>query len=385
MKRKVFTWICLAGAALALTGCGKKTEIALIEYADVVFAGVNGDGTAQAEIDQSDLALAVASDLAEGKQDRKPKEVLKELGDFAGFSNSVSCSLDKTEGLSNGDEVTVAVTWNREKADECGLKMIGEEKKTVTVEGLKERVEIDPFDSRYFGTKDGIFVDFFGYSPFGWVSIENNVPENNPLSRVFYRADREEGISRGDTVVITANFPEEYEQEGYVLTGTEKEVTAEYMKSFVKEWKPEFWDSLKPYCEQEITEQLENVFYIAQGEEMSRFTKHDVVQYEGITCGPEAFLATSKTKENTEEYKLLIVPYEIRAQLTGGMYLGENAKAAGYFVIRNLLEAEDGTLETDKITVQVPECFYTSLEQADQECLAELRQTHEFISISLEE
>ena len=67
------------------------------------------------------------------------------------------------------------------------------------------------------------------------------------------------------------------------------------------------------------------------------------------------------------------------------MYLGENAKAAGYFVIRNLLEAEDGTLETDKITVQVPERFYTSLEQADQECLAELRQTHEFISISLEE
>ena len=148
MKRKVFTWICLAGAALALAGCGKKTEI-----------------------DQSELALAVASDLADGKQDRKPKEVLKELGDFAGFSNSVSCSLDKTEGLSNGDEVTVTVTWNREKADECGLKMIGEEKKTVTVEGLKERVEIDPFDSSYFGTKDGISVDFFGYSPFGWVSI----------------------------------------------------------------------------------------------------------------------------------------------------------------------------------------------------------------------
>ncbi len=385
MKR-FLVLLFMAGAALfTLSGCGSKAEIEMTDYMNVEFAGIDGEGRAEAYFDKAAMEVDVFQELAGDDEEIFSQELLEELGNFAGFENSITCSLDKSEGLSSGDQVTVTVSYDKDSAKECGIKVAGDMEKTFEVEGLKERVEIDPFDSRYFNTEDGIEISFSGRDPFGTVSIENHMPESDPLSKVRYRADKEENLQNGDKITISASLISEMEEEGYVLKEETAVITAHDMDYYVTDkLEPGMWELIQPYCDQEITDELDNVFYIKDGEDSYRFTKHDVLSFEGITYGEEAFLATSKIKEQQESYNLLIVPYSIHATLPGDIRLGENETAAGYMIIRDVIRTADGGIDTEEMAARMPEYSYTSLEQADSESLGEIRVNYELVTVALQ-
>ncbi len=385
MKR-LFITLFMAGAAMfVLSGCGSKAEIDMTDYMHVEFTGLDGEGRAEAYFDKAAMEVDVFQELAGDEEELFSEELLEELGDFAGFESSITCELDKSEGLGSGDEVTVTVSYNKDSAKDCGIKITGESQKTFEVEGLKERMEIDPFDSRYFNTDDGIEISFSGRDPFGAVSIENHMPQSDPLSRVRYSADKEENVKNGDSITISAHLISDMEEEGYVLKEETTVVTAQGMDRYVTDGlEPGMWDLIEPYCDQEITGELDNVFYIKDGEDSYRFTKHEVLSFEGIIYGEEAFLATSKINEKQDEYNLLIVPYSIHATLPGDIRLGENETAAGYMIVRDIVATPDGGIDTEEIDARMPEYSYTSLEQADSECLGEIRTNYDLVTVALQ-
>jgi len=63
----------------------------------------------------------------------------------ADFYNSIYYTFDKTDGLSNGDVVTVTVSYDKAAARKCKVK-VKSDTKQYTVEGLRERYKSDLSD-----------------------------------------------------------------------------------------------------------------------------------------------------------------------------------------------------------------------------------------------
>lgn len=388
IRKYLITGLAAGAAVMALSGCGNKAEINMTDYVSVDFSGLDGEGKAEVRFDAYAMEMDIYEQLSDEKKEPTPEEIeetLEDAGKLAEFENSITCELDKADGLKIGDEVTVTISYDKDGAKDCNLKIEGETEKTFDVEGLKERVELDPFDSKVFNTDEGIEISFSGRDPFGSVSVENHLPSSEPLSKVKYSVDKEENIKNGDAITVTASLTEDLEKEGYVLKKETAVITAENMDAYVSdELKPGMWEQIQPYCDQELTDELDGVFFIMDGQNSYRFTQHDVLSFEGITYGPEAYLATSRVKENSDEYNLLIVPYYIHATLPGGIRLGDNETAAGYAIIKNVIETKTGEIDTNTISVKLPDSSYTSLEQADSECLSEIRVNYDLVTVTLQ-
>ncbi len=388
IRKYLIAGLAAGAAMMALSGCGSKAEIEMTDYVSVDFSGLDGEGKAEVHFDASAMEMDIYEQLSDEKKDPTAEEIeetLEDIGKLAEFENTITCELDKTEGLEIGDEVTVTISYDKDGAKDCGLKIKGETEKTFEVEGLKERVELDPFDSDVFNTDDGIEISFSGRDPFGSISVENHLPSGDPLSKVKYSVDKEENIKNGDAITVTASLTDDLEKEGYVLKEDTAIVTAGNMDRYISnELKPGMWQQIQPYCDQELTDELDGVFFIMDGQDSYRFTQHDVLSFEGITYGPEAYLATSRMKENREEYNLLIVPYYIHATLPGGIRLGDNETATGYAIVKNVIETKTGEIDTNTISVTLPDYSYTSLEQADSECLSEIRVNYDLVTVTLQ-
>lgn len=379
--------LLMGAAAMALAGCGKKTEVEMTDYLIISFSGVEGEGSAKVSFDDISMEQDIFSAIAEEKdldslEDVKDEvEGLKNLPDF---EDSIICKLNKEAGLENGDKVTVSISYDKSLAKECQLKITGDTKKTFKVDGLKERKEVDAFDSKYFNQEEGIDLSFSGISPFGHLSIENHVDESNPLSRVHYEASKEEDIKKGDTITITASLPETFAEEGWVLKESSVTVTAENLRSYISELKPGMWEQIEPYCDAEITDELNDVFYIMDGSELYRFTENEVISFEGVVYGPDAYLATNHLEKDMNSYNILIVPYSIHAVLEDDIRLGENTTATGYIIVRNLVDAGNGDVDLDSIKIGLPDFSYTTIEQADSDVLDDFKVNYDLVSIPLQ-
>lgn len=359
----------LLGAAFLMAGCGRRAEIELMDYVRVEFSGLDGEGTAQVSWDMVSVEVDVVEALAKGEDEASLEEAAKELGNFAKFEDSVECKLDKAEGLKNGDKVTVTVSYDKESAKESKIKVEGELEKTFEVQGLQEQVELDPFDSQYFNREDGIEIDYLGTAPFATASVKCHLPENHPLSKVKYTLDKTENLENGDTITVTAKVRDDYVSEGYTLKETTTSVKVEGMRSYVTEMTEQMWGQLKPYCDERITEELDGVFYIVNGDEMERYTQHDVSSVNGADYGPELRVAVRKVREESEQYNGVLIPYSIKATMQDGVTLGADRKAVGYLYIENLIQDEQGRIDTDKINVRMSDYSYTTEKQAEEDCV----------------
>ncbi len=386
MKLKTFliTAATIITTAFALAGCSGKTELQMTDYLIVSFHGMDGEGTATASFDKSSMEADLISALTEDREDISPEEILKDIKDLASFEESIACTVNKEEGLKNGDKVTVTVSFDRDLAKSCNIRSVGEIEETFEVEGLKEKTVVDAFDSQYFNREDGIELHFSGRSPFGGVRIENKMPADNILFRVIYSASPDENLTFGDTVTITANLPDELEEEGYVLKEETLTLTADSLDSFVSELTPELWAQVEPYCDEALLSELERTFFIMDGQDSYRFEGDDFLSFDGLSYGPEAYIATSRIKEKQDGYNYLIVPYYIYGTLPGDIRLGDNETTTGYVLIRNFVQTSSGEFDEDASTIIVSDYSYTSPEQAEQECLSMLMETHDFASFSVQ-
>lgn len=124
-KKRMAPAALAAVLALALAGCGAKpVTVDPAPYLSVEFSGMSGEGTASWNFDSEGFAAACGDGVE----------------DAAGLAACVDGSLDKAEGLSNGDTVTFRWNCDAETAQEEHNAVLAPEDAAFTVEGLDEWV-----------------------------------------------------------------------------------------------------------------------------------------------------------------------------------------------------------------------------------------------------
>lgn len=124
-KKRMAPAALAAVLALAVAGCGAKpVTVDPAPYLSVEFSGMSGEGTASWNFDSEGFAAACGEDVK----------------DAAGLAACVDGSLDKAEGLSNGDTVTFQWNCDAETAQQEHNAVLAPENAVFTVEGLDEWV-----------------------------------------------------------------------------------------------------------------------------------------------------------------------------------------------------------------------------------------------------
>ena len=124
-KKRMAPAALAAVLALALAGCGAKpVTVDPAPYLSVEFSGMSGEGAASWNFDSEGFAAACGDGVE----------------DAAGLAACVDGSLDKAEGLSNGDTVTFRWNCDAETAQEEHNAVLAPEDAAFTVEGLDEWV-----------------------------------------------------------------------------------------------------------------------------------------------------------------------------------------------------------------------------------------------------
>lgn len=124
-KKRMAPAALAAVLALALAGCGAKpVTVDPAPYLSVEFSGMSGEGAASWNFDSEGFAAACGDGVE----------------DAAGLAACVDGSLDKAEGLSNGDTVTFQWNCDAETAQQEHNAVLAPENAVFTVEGLDEWV-----------------------------------------------------------------------------------------------------------------------------------------------------------------------------------------------------------------------------------------------------
>ena len=223
-KKKGWLWILaalvvLAAAAAIFILVSQPKKVNLEEYVKVEFSGYNTVGTASAFLDPDTLLPYVAEILDEDQDD------LLEDGDWDYLCEEVELSLDRADGLKNGDTVTVSISYDNEAIEDFKLRFTGETV-TATVDGLEDLAEIDPFEE--------LMVTFTGIAPEGQVELAY-IGDSRYLDTYSFTCDQWNDLKNGDVILVSV--PDYNEEEamaqGYRLTQTSKEYTVEGLDAYV--------------------------------------------------------------------------------------------------------------------------------------------------------
>lgn len=370
-KYFLFAFLC-AVIVLLCTSCGTK-EIDVSQYVKVTFEGLDGKGTASLDI--SDLESAI-EDVILG-EDRSIEDLLM-YGKLLVVENAVKVELDKDQELSNGDKVTVIITADNDTAKENGVKFVGTQPIQFEVSDLQEIVKIDPFSKDVFNVTDGdgVYIDFTGISPYAEIRIRNTFPKSNPLSEVVYETDESvnEGLEKGEEIVISASAPDDWEERGYVLTAEETTVKCENVDEYVKsidDIDDATWEKIKKQCEDlkksEIDSKDSDIIYKndkGYGIKLNRVNSCDNFQYskdyfftlkDGLSSKGYFF---SKMKQNG-----LYISYTIDLNGAPKGFFSEEKydvkNVCGCFSIFDLIKNKNGEIQFTADTVHIVDAIYT--------------------------
>ncbi|MBQ8912576.1 MAG: hypothetical protein IJ054_00840 [Lachnospiraceae bacterium] len=217
----------------------RKTTIDLNKYVKVEFSGYDGKGKAYVSFDKEKF-LKDYSDKIERTSKYKNvikqdwgglyKEVLRESTPAEDFLDEcVNGNLDVSYELSNGDVVVYTWDVDTQKALDyfnCKVKI---DSKTFTVAGLEAVKTFNPFDY--------VDVTFTGTAPDSSVKIEKK-STSDEMQYISFSADKESGVSNGDTVTVTADYAycdedDFIEKFGSVISENEREYTVEGLSHYV--------------------------------------------------------------------------------------------------------------------------------------------------------
>ena len=213
--------------------------IQLDKYVNVAFTGYNGYGEAEVSFTPDFNGVIVDTLYERGViKEYSFNAVLEkafistDVSNLVITSNSMA-SIDKTSGLANGDEVTITADFKGSWDEEQVLKEYGKKLKstemTMTIEGLVEPIEFDPFEH--------VEISCSGVSPEGSLSI---VQTDKSEPSIWYYFENDNELSQGDEVLITA-LPNDYSSDlvaycaklGYKPTRTELLYTIDGMDDYL--------------------------------------------------------------------------------------------------------------------------------------------------------
>lgn len=201
---------------MILLGQPKKINLENLVVAN--FSRYNTVGRANISWDTKKFDAELAKALG------KNKSVLKTDAAYSFCRQAASFSVENSEGLSNGDEVVVKLEYNNDAVKNYKIQFTGSEVK-FTVEGLKDLLEIDPFEE--------LSVSFSGISPKGTIDYQytGDTTYVNPQS---FRFDKMQNLKNGDVVTVSLNYSEEDTvTSGYKFTETSKTYPVEGLDEYV--------------------------------------------------------------------------------------------------------------------------------------------------------
>ena len=173
-----------------------KTEVDLSQYAHITLTGFNGEGSLSATVDIDDK--------------------------YGVFFNTVSVEFSKSEGLTNGDEVTITYNYDKKAAKLYNLK-VKANAQHYTVSGL-----VDPTPVSKRDLFKGIRVEFEGIAPLLTAKIDASAGEFNDVVSDEI-VDEKEYYDEGDTVKVRAVFDEaDLEELDYVATVASSECIEDF-------------------------------------------------------------------------------------------------------------------------------------------------------------
>lgn len=187
--RKILVFLAMIVLGALCTGCG-ETKVDLSNYVEVSYSGLNGQATADCEMNMPDLEELL-------KKGKKEDEALLQM--LYAIEGSISVDIDKKEDIYNGDKITATVTCDDEIAKKYDYKFVGK-KKVIKVKGLSDGTVVDLFRD--------IKLEYDGVSPEASVTI-CNTSDDGFLQNVEYSTDMKENIKNGDKITVSADYNEE--------------------------------------------------------------------------------------------------------------------------------------------------------------------------------
>ena len=210
--RILLVFALVLSSAVFASACSNDSKTSLAPYVSVVENGLSGEGTATVEVDWAGIKNQI---LGTVPADSAARDAYYEKA--ADLERSLSFVLDKTNALSNGDEVTVSIVCSEKASISYNIKMF--ESFTVKLEGFLKQTRIDLFD--------GLEVSFEGYSP-NVTAVLKNVGKNDFLKAVTFTANKTQNLVLGDEILVTATYSEDFaESLGYTPISTTKTYTVQ--------------------------------------------------------------------------------------------------------------------------------------------------------------
>ena len=269
-------------------------------------------------------------------------------------------------------------------AKENGYTFTGLEKK-FTVEGLTEAIEIDPFAEDIFGSGKLVDVTLEGTDPFVCLYIRNTAALGEPVRGITYKADNDWNLKNGDTVTVTATLDKKFEQQGYVLSRTERTITVEGFERYASaaaDMTSTVLQSISDRAYQECV--AGNVANIYEGNDS---TTPWGARFDNIHVGDTALLAVNNQIDM--EYSFLLVPVykTITTDEWYDMDAGVNTTKTwenvfGYYKFTDLLVHADGTVSYNESYVEMNGNF-ADASTAQEIYLNQFGSNYSFIEVSM--
>ena len=339
MHAKNRTLLILAVLALTimLTACGRKT-IVIKDYVTFEASGFNTAGKLKYKFEGEKLIEdnldVFGLDTTDG---------FAALSVLANLDKHLKGSLDREDGLSNGDQVTFH--WKTADVEELEEKYDASFELndiSYTVSGLQEAQQFDPFDY--------LEIAYDGISPKATVRL---TPDSKiPVSGISFTADRKSDLANGDT--ITVSFGKESEsvkdrcfQLGYIPTQTEKSFTVEGLSEYVQTL-----DALPEDAYQKMNQHAQDCLTAKYASSYSK-TGSELKKIELIGN----YLLTPKDPSVfTMTHKQLYFVYQITAaDTTEGAKENQTFRYYWYASYSDIIILEDGTCSFNLKYISVPE------------------------------
>lgn len=198
---RMFLWGLVFSFGIILAGCSSAKDVS--EYVEVDFNGIDTKGTVNYDVDKEKLFKDTLDFDVNGSSqpDEKIAEEIEKMYD------AIEIKLDKTEDLSNGDEIEISANVDGEK--------------TKIIKSGKKTVEVKKLDAPKWITNEEIekklVVNFNGVSGKGDVQIDNVL--DSPLNELDFTVENDGELENGDKVKVILSKDEEDQilEEGYLL------------------------------------------------------------------------------------------------------------------------------------------------------------------------
>ena len=377
MKKTIKTVGVILGIILGsvlLTGCGEET-VNLNECVDVKISGIDEKGKAEVEVDydkmENLLAKAMKIDLDEENIESFGDlgSAMDDLDTITEAEDCVEFQVEPSENLKNGDKVTVKAVIDEETAKDLKIKFKFDEIEKK-VEGLQEAIKIT--QEELF--KD-IVVEFVGIAPDAEIQIRNT-SKDKVISKLSFRADENSGLDKGDTVVVTADIPEELAEQGYVFESASKEYKVEDVDAYVKDFKEMPEEGLKKIMKQAadmieaqlLSKKLDNSFY--KGDKyIGEMNHYETMEQPQLTTSYFYTLKEGVERRWTDSNALNITYTFDVTQLGSGFFGEPDADYQDCYIsitCRNMILSKEGELQFDIDTMEFSkgyasfDSFYTA-------------------------